>query len=220
MNREEQIRELFPLVRRIARRVQRVVPGSDIGDLVGDGSIGLIRAVDTYDPRRGPSLKLYAGKLIAGAMLNGMRRMDHVSERVRREIRQAEAERFGLANERGTLPSWTEMERLRPKLRRALTVAHRYIPLSLDGPLPPEEELTIDWAADPALSVLADGERRALWGAVSALPARQQQLLWMHYVEGASLHAIARQMAISSQRVSQLHRAALTRLRSLPDVAR
>ena len=59
--------------------------GADRDDLLGDGALGLIRAVDTYDPLRGATLEAYARKLIAGAMLNGLRKLDPVSERVRRD---------------------------------------------------------------------------------------------------------------------------------------
>ena len=44
VDREERIRRMFPLVKRIARRVKRMVPGFDVEDLIGDGSVGLIRA--------------------------------------------------------------------------------------------------------------------------------------------------------------------------------
>src|SRR5580693_4284505 len=86
-DRESRIRALFPVVKKIARRLRTLVPGSELDDLVGDGSIGLIRAVDNFDPNRGPSLEHYARRLILGAMLNGVRRMDPVSERARRATR-------------------------------------------------------------------------------------------------------------------------------------
>ena len=78
-DREERIRRMFPLVKRIARRVKRMVPGFDVEDLIGDGSVGLIRAVHSFDATRGPTAMQYAQRLIAGAMLNGIRRMDPVS---------------------------------------------------------------------------------------------------------------------------------------------
>ncbi len=84
--REERIRALLPLVKRIARRICRLVP-CDYDDLVCDGSVGMIRAVDNFDPARGISLEHYARHLISGAMLIGIRRMDPVSERTRRRMR-------------------------------------------------------------------------------------------------------------------------------------
>lgn len=74
--REERAAELSPLVRRVARRIARVVAGSELDDVIGDGCVGLMRAIDSFDPARGPSLEQYAGRIVAGAMLNGIRRFD------------------------------------------------------------------------------------------------------------------------------------------------
>ncbi len=213
--RELRIRELFPLVKRIARRVARMVPGSDIDDLVGEGCIGLIRAVDTFDAARGPTLERYASQIVAGAMLNGLRRLDPVSERVRREIRQAERERFALASREGHLPSMPEMERRRPALRRANLHAYRYAPLSLDGPLPLNEKFALDFTADPAAIAADRAERHNVRAALGALPPRQRDVLDMHYLRGISLHQIGKALSISPQRASQLHLAGLRKLRKV-----
>lgn len=116
------------MVKKIARRMRRLVTGSAFDDLVGDGSVGLLRALESFDPSRGPTLEQYACRIIAGAMLNGIRRLDPVSERVHREVLDAERERYALATERGALPSQAEMERRRPALRRATTHAQSWAP--------------------------------------------------------------------------------------------
>jgi RNA polymerase sigma factor (sigma-70 family) len=212
-SREARIRELFPLVKRIARRVQRMVPGSDIDDLIGEGCVGLIRAVDSYDASRGLALEQYAPRIIAGSMLNGLRRLDPVSERVRRELRDAERERFALAAVSGALPTRTEMEMRRPGLRRAIVHAYRYTPLSLDSPLPTGERLSGDWAADPAAIATVRADRVNVREALNLLPMRQQHVLKLHYYAGKSLHQIGETMQISPQRASQLHLAGLKNLR-------
>jgi RNA polymerase sigma factor for flagellar operon FliA len=211
--REETIRTLFPLVKKIARRVHRMVSGSEIDDLVGDGCIGLIRAVDSFDASRGPGLERYASRVIAGAMLNGLRRLDPVSERVRKELRDAERERYALAGSTGRLPTQSEMEQRRPALRRATVHAYRHAPLSLDAPLPAGEQLSGDWATDPAALAVIRSERAGVHVALRRLPERQRRLLHLHYFSGHSLHQIGRLFAISPQRASQLHIAALKNLR-------
>jgi RNA polymerase sigma factor for flagellar operon FliA len=211
--REAQIRELFPLVKRIARRVQRLVPGSDLDDLVGEGSIGLIRAVDSFDPARGPAIKQYAARIIVGAMLNGLRRLDPVSERVRREVRDAERERYELATQLGALPTQREMEERRPALRRAARDAYRYTPLSLDGPLPNGEQLADDWNTDPGTIAAQRNEYDRVRSAMRRLSPRQRHVLALHYYRGKSLHQIGEALSISPQRASQLHSAALRNLR-------
>lgn len=212
-DRESLIRDLFPLVKKIARRVHRLIPGSDPDDLAGEGSLGLIRAVDSFDPARGPSLEQYAARIIAGAMLNGLRRLDPVSERVRREVREADRERYDLATQLGAMPTQPEMERRRPALRRAATHAYRYTPLSLDGPLPAGERLPGDWHADPGSIAAERSERDLVRNALQALPARQRHVVAMHYFRGHSLHQIGEALAISPQRASQLHLAGIKKLR-------
>jgi len=212
-NREETIRRLLPLVKKIGRRVACMVQGTDTDDLIGEGSIELIRAVDSFDPQRGPSLEQYASHIIAGAMLNGIRRLDPVSERVRRDIREAERERYALATQRGELPTMREMEERRPGLQRARMHAYRYTPLSLDGPLPGGERLGTDWYSDPGRIVEQESSHSDVRSALQRLPARQRRVLMMHYFGDISLHAVGRKLLISPQRASQLHLAALANLR-------
>ncbi len=212
-DREAAIRELFPLVRTIARRVARMVGVTDIDDLIGDGCIGLIRAVDSFDPRRGTQLARYARHVIAGAMLNGIRRGDRVSERVRRVIRIAERERFALACERGALPTMSEMERRIPALRRARAEVHRNVPLSADAPLPEKEHPAIDRASDPQAINERESERALMEAAIAALPPRHRGVILAHYFGDRSLREIGDRFGVSPQRASQLHVNAIARLR-------
>jgi len=212
-DREETIRRLLPMVRTIARRIVRLVPGSDLDDVIGDGCVGLIRAVDAFDATIGPPVDQYARRVVLGAMLNGIRRLDPVSERVRRAVRIAERERLELACERGELPSYGEMERRHPGLDRARADALRGTPLSFDAPMPPGARVPVDRSGDPALIVIAANDRRRVAAAIAALPERERAVLVAHYHGHASLRALSGTMAISPQRVSQLHLAAVARVR-------
>jgi RNA polymerase sigma factor for flagellar operon FliA len=215
IEREALIRSFLPLVSRIARRVRRMVPGSDADDLVGDGCVGLIRAVDSFDPARGPTLQAYVSRVVAGTMLNGLRRLDPVSERVRREVREADRTRYELAVECGELPSQREMELRRPALRRAALHAYRYTPLSLDSPLPADESLSGDWTADPALLAGDRLDRAFVRSALATLTPRQRSVVALYYFFDKSLYEIGRELAISPQRASQLHVAALRNLKKV-----
>jgi RNA polymerase sigma factor for flagellar operon FliA len=210
--REAAIRALFPLVRRIASRVARLVPAADPDDLVGDGALGAIRAIDTFDPARGP-LEVYARRLISGAMLNGLRRVDPVSERVRRTMREAEARRHALAHELGRLPSLAELERNDPVLRKARLAVYQRAPLSLDAP---GGDLLTPAAGgeDPLRAALHADDRRSIASGLARLSPRQRAVVTLHYFGELSLHAIGRRLAISPQRASQLHATALQRLRA------
>jgi RNA polymerase sigma factor (sigma-70 family) len=212
-DRDDAIRGLVPLVRRIARRIARLVPGSDLDDLIGDGCVGVIRAVDAFDPALGPSLEQYARRVALGAMLNGIRRLDPVSERVRRVVRIAERERYALAVEVGALPTYGELEARYPALVRARADAHRGSPLSLDAPLPPESGCVPSGGDDPADAVIANAECRRIRAAIDALPQRQRDVVVAHYFAEQPLRELSDEMRVSPQRVSQLHVAAIERMR-------
>jgi RNA polymerase sigma factor (sigma-70 family) len=212
--RERTIRRLFPLVRRIAKRVARVLPGSEFDDLVGDGCVGLLRAVDGFDPEFGTSIEHYARRVVLGSMLNGVRRLDPVSERVRRIVRHAERERYAIAAVTGRLPSMAELERRRPALARARASAFRGSPLSLDAPLPAGvAPPATDRSADPARVVADAAERGRIRAAIDALPPRQRSVVVAHYYGRHPLRAIGEHLHVSPQRASQLHLLAIRRLR-------
>jgi RNA polymerase sigma factor for flagellar operon FliA len=212
-DREAQIRELLPIVRQLARRLHRMVPSAEIDDLVGDGSVGLIRAVDGYNPERGVPLEQYARKVILGAMLNGMRRLDPVSERIRRRVRHAEQARFALAQQLGTLPTLQSFERQDAALARARIDAHRATPLSLDASLPLGERVALDYDGDPQHVAAENAERARIRAAIDALPPRQRRIVYAHYYGERSLRSLGAPLGISPQRVSQLHLLAVRRLR-------
>ncbi|HVS46987.1 MAG TPA: sigma-70 family RNA polymerase sigma factor [Verrucomicrobiae bacterium] len=218
--RERTIRALMPIVRRIAKRISRLVPSVDLDDMIGDGSVGLIRAVDAYDPSFGTTLAHYAGRLILGKILNGIRRMDPVSERARREVRDGENLRYDLAVARGALPAAAEVDTLRPHFAAARLQVHIALPLSLDRPLPLGHDVPMETHADPALVAEARLVSDELQAAIATLPQRQRDVVTQHYFRERSLREIGRNFTISSQRASQLHRSALARLRKVVRAAR
>ena len=214
VDREACIRALLPLVRAIARRVHRLVPMTDLDDLIGDGCVGAVRAVDAFEPARNVPLDQYARRVILGAVLNGVRRMDPVSERMRRMMRVAQTARYALAQELGTMPTMNAMSRISPGLTAARTEVHRRTPLSLDTTLPLGERLDLDHDADPQTIVAGRVEREVVRGAVAALPPRQMRIVVAHYFAERKLRELVAPMRISPQRVSQLHLLALRRLRA------
>jgi RNA polymerase sigma factor (sigma-70 family) len=197
VERETQIRSLFPLVRRIARRLAAVVPRSEYADLVGDGCLGAIRAVDRFDAGRGAALTTFARKVILSAMLNGLRRMDPVPERTRRILREAERH-----------PGSATADRY----RRAARARDLSVPLSLDA-VPTAELHLIDVSNDPAIVVCEGEERSYLRELIDALPERQRRLMLAHYYGRLTLRMVSERFAVSPQRASQLHARALARLR-------
>ncbi|MBV8372733.1 MAG: sigma-70 family RNA polymerase sigma factor [Candidatus Eremiobacteraeota bacterium] len=141
--------------------------------------------------------------------------MDPVSERARRIVREGENERYAMALVRGEVPSGVEVERRRPGYLRAMSAAYRGQPLSLDAPLPQGEALSGDWSGDPGRIFEERNRYDVLAAMLDRLPQRQRDVVLAHYYRGRSLRTIGRQMAISPQRASQLHLAALAKLKAV-----
>lgn len=111
------------------------------------------------------------------------------------------------------MPSIAEIDSIMPGFARAMLAAHRSQPLSLDSPLPDGEALERDWTDDPAEIVEGRSRRDAVHAALNALPGRQRALMHHHYFGERSLREIGRAMNISAQRASQLHLAAMAKLK-------
>src|SRR5947199_3682429 len=90
--RERLILEHLPQVRLIARRIQERLPEScSLDDLVSTGVIGLISAIDHFDPTHNVKLKTYAEYKIRGAILDSLRGLDWAPRQKRRKSKQIEA---------------------------------------------------------------------------------------------------------------------------------
>ena len=210
--RDDTVARFFPIVHTIAHRVARICRLTDEDDLVGDGALGLVRAVDNYDAGRGPSLDQYIRHMILGAMLNGLRRKDPISERARRKVR--EGERLRRQREaQGHALSERELEMHVPGFGRASAQVARGLPVSLDAPLPVGLRVRADWNTDPARVYEISARGRSVRRALHTLPQRQREIVVQYYFAERSLRSISEHMAVTPQRVSQLHCAALARLR-------
>jgi RNA polymerase sigma factor FliA len=215
----------LPLVRKIAGCVLRRMPHYfTIDDLVGDGCVGLLRAADRYDAGVGPSFEHWAGRIVRGAIFNGLRRMDFVPERVRRDARTLEISRWKIAQRKGAAPSDDEAALsagLDAKKLDAVRVAlRRSAPHSLDMPAPntgetaPLRDKLRAVEIDPAEWVERRALRAAVGRAVSALPPRERLIVTAFYSGNRSFRQIGEGLGISKQRVSQLHGRALVGLRA------
>src|SRR4029079_16289333 len=90
--REQLILEHLPQVRLIARRIQERLPESiSLDDLVSTGVLGLISAIDNFDPAHNVKLKTYAEYKIRGAILDSLRGLDWAPRQKRKKAKQIEA---------------------------------------------------------------------------------------------------------------------------------
>ncbi len=225
--RDHLIVSYSPLVKFIAGRVGAGLPASvDPGDLVSTGVLGLIDAIERFDPNQGVKFETFATPRIRGAIYDGLRQLDWVPRSIRtraRDVQRAISE-FEVVN--GRSPSDPELaEQLgleRAELDRWLTS----IASTTVGPL----ERALDAGAEPvALSgevpqvpskVVEDQEVRELVRSeIGKLPDREKLVLSLYYDEGLTLAQIARVLGISESRVPQLHSKSVLHLRSRLEAA-
>jgi len=223
-DRERLCEASLPMVKRIAAGVlRRLPPHFKIDDLFGDGCVGLLRAVDRYRPARGATFETWATRLVRGAMLNGLRSMDTMPERVRRDARSLERSWCQLAQAAGRSPSEHDAAQDAGLDARKLNAVRcgllRAAGLSLDSTLTQAGDGAClgdrisSSAASPSESVVRGLTRQEVGRAVCALPARERLIIASFYGGEASFRQIGDRLGISKQRVSQLHGRAMLGLR-------
>jgi RNA polymerase sigma factor FliA len=210
------------LVKSIARRAM-AVSGSyvDIDDLTSYGMIGLIKAVEKFNPDKGVTFETYATYRVRGEIIDYMRRNDWVPRGVRKRAQEIDkaADDFKYRNSRE--PTDNELsEKMGVKIsdiRQALCDSERCNLISF-------EEIIQDTVKSECCLVsdetpeesLAEGELiETLAKAIEALPEREKLVITLYYHEELTLKEISNVMSISESRVSQLHTRAVRELRSM-----
>ena len=202
-----------PLVRFVVGRVRAGLPLSvDSADLVSDGIIGLMDAIEKFDLTRNLTFQTYAVPRIRGAVLDGLRSADWVPRQVRESIRDIGVAQSALEARLGRLPTEAEVAAelgvSRRKLRTMYADSSHTTIVSLDGL---GVSGSLDLRARTRLPGAGEEIPAGFMAAVRALPERDQVVVALYYWEGLSLAEIGQVLGVSESRVSQLRsRAALT----------
>src|SRR5438105_6618177 len=126
--RDALIRAHTGLARNLALRLAgRVPPSGDLDDLIGAGVLGLIDAVDRFDPSRAIPFEAYARTRIQGAILDALRAEDHLSRRERRRGREADRAEDRLRMKLGRELSADESHKVRRGVPRTLAHAQAFV---------------------------------------------------------------------------------------------
>ena len=222
--KDQQIARYMPLVRRIAYLLMARLPASvDVDDLIQNGLIGLLDALERFEEGLGAQFETYAVQRIRGAMLDGLRENDWMPRSVRREMRRVEEAIRTLEHERGRAPSEKELaDALGLSLvdyQKLLLDArgHQLVYIEEVSEGNGEDYLDRHSASsvpDP-LSILEDaGTRRILVAAIEDLPEREKLVMGMYYEQEMHLKEIGAVLGVTESRVSQLHSQAVARLRT------
>lgn len=223
--REQLIRQYAHLVKITVNRIVPYPPnGLEWEDLYSYGAMGLIRAVDMYDPTRNVKFETYAIALIRGAVLEALRSEDWVPRSARDKLRQLERVWVRLETSLGRPPTDEEAaEALGVSIqdyRQLLIDYARTNTISLEGCLinGDEEENgslleSLAHTGDPYEELLEREQTRALTCAIENLTERERMVIQLYYYEGLTFKEIGQVMNISESRVYQIHTRALARLR-------
>jgi RNA polymerase sigma factor for flagellar operon FliA len=227
--REQLILRYVPLIHFVLNRLG-LLPGelgADYEDLVSQGMLGLIEAVDRYDPAYRAQFSTYATMRIRGQIIDRLRASDWLSRAARRQARQVQnaiGELWGVLRRE---PSDDELAAHLgldvAAVRQSLLNASRvmlsldHLGRELDDEAPLYELLADREHAendDPAEMATRAELRALLAEAIQALPEREQLVLSMYYVEELTLKEIGAVLNISESRVCQLHGRAVLDLRA------
>ena len=222
--REELVLSYTSLAAYLARKFAN--RGEPLDDLTQVANIGLLKAIDRFDPTRGIEFTTYATVTIVGEIKRHFRDK-FWTVRVPRRLRELNNSLMksveSLSQRLGRSPTLFEIAQESgvpfEEVVEAFELGRAYNPASLDAELAEGDEdhgtSLMDYLGeeDPELTRLED--RHTLEGALRSLPERQYEILRLRYYEGLSQAEIARRLGISQMHVSRIQRDALKRLRGL-----
>ena len=212
-DRNHLVVEHLQLVRHVANRMRRSLPSYvEVEDLVSDGVMGLMDAVEKFEPERGLTFQTYAVYRIRGAIIDSIRAHDWIPRSVRRTQREAELASARLREELGREATDAEVAGALGITSRKLSEALEAASIGLGG------EHGLDGVVDPCpgAEVLLEEEsnRQLLMRSVKDLPHRDQLIIALSFFEEMTLSEIGELLGVSESRVCQLRGRALRTLRT------
>lgn len=224
--REELLSQHLGLVYHVARQLCRSKGMEvELDELVSAGTLGLIEAFNNFDTKRGLAFSTFAAPRIRGAMLDELRRQDHVPRSVRRRSRELNAATESLTRTLGEAPDRSQVARhlgidVDTVWRwQSESEGTRFLPLdhsseSASGAARiPLEHLIASSSMDVDERISLGQEIAKLRDELLELPEQERTVLSLYYFEELKLHEIAAILAVSESRVSQIRAKAVTRLR-------
>ncbi len=226
-SRNKIVEQFLPLVKKIASDIYQKIPEKsvDFEDLCSYGSIGLIEAVERYDPSISIKFQTYAISRIRGSMIDHLRNIDWIPRSLRKKIKDYEKAALEIENEKGEMPTDEEIaKKLNLDVKDTLKIkneVNRTQILSLEEYLFKSEK-SFDEISDVEDTNILDPKNviskmellEVLKSAISKLKKREQLILQLYYYEDLNLKEIGAVLKISESRVSQLHSHILSKLKN------
>jgi RNA polymerase sigma factor for flagellar operon FliA len=226
--RDRLILTYAPLVKFVAGRVGASLPSHvDEQDLVSYGLLGLIGAIERFDPDREIKFETFAMARIRGAIIDELRSLDWVPRSVRTRARQIERAIAVLERELMRAPTDAEIAQklgvTGEELEDSLHEISRSSVAALDELWSPSsggdqialiDTIKDETEPDPEMSLEQSEVREALAEAISSLPEREKLVVTLYYYEELTLREIGEVLGVTESRVSQLHTKAILRLKA------
>jgi RNA polymerase sigma factor for flagellar operon FliA len=227
--RERLILHYSPLVKYVAGRLASGLPSNvDRADFVSCGILGLMDAIEKFDPDRAVRFEPYAIRRIRGAILDELRALDWIPRSVRAKARLVGRAYAELAAFLHRQPSDLELaERLGIELGELHTIFGQLSTvnvLALDelvtatidrsGGISLRDTLQDTTAVDPLAAVEIRETKQRLAHAIELLPEREQTVVTLYYFEGLTLAEIGQVLGVSESRACQVHARAVLQLRA------
>jgi RNA polymerase sigma factor for flagellar operon FliA len=215
--KEEMVTQYLPLVRLVAEKVhRRLPPGVDLESLIHSGVVGLLQALDRFDPKRGVDFEIYARYRIQGEVMQCLRSLDWVRRSVRSWGRKIEAVKTKLAGKFAREPTAEEIAkeleiplenyfRLDQQVNEATLLSLEDLSIASEADWERAQEKYTDSPFLDPLSVVEGKdlvEKLAL--GVAALPERDRLVVTLYYYEELTLREIGQILDLSEGRVCQI----------------
>jgi RNA polymerase sigma factor for flagellar operon FliA len=227
--RERLVVAYSPMVKFVAGRLGAGLPSHvDDADLISYGLMGLIGAIERFEPERGIKFETFAMTRIRGAIIDELRSLDWVPRSVRARAREIEAVQAKLEHELQRAPSEAELaarlDITEDELQTSLLEIANSSVYALDelwtvsdssgDQVSLLDTISDPRAEDPQESLASSEIKDRLTEAISSLPEREQLVVALYYYENLTLREIGEVLGVTESRVSQLHTKAVMRLKS------
>ena len=227
-NREAVVVEYSPMVKYVANRIAlRLPPHIEVEDLISVGVLGLIDAIEKYDPARGAKFKTYAEFRVRGAILDELRSMDWVPRSIRQKASQIDAVIQKLQAKFGRPPEDEEVAKeLGVSLDQFFDTLNetRSMPvLSLDdlnivketgGQQSLLDCLAGKVDADPQVQFRLNELKEVIAKTIDTLPEKERLVISLYYYKELTMSEIGAVLNVTESRVSQIHSKTMFRLRT------
>jgi len=226
--RETLILEHMPQIKYIAQRISTKLPSHvELNDLIGTGVLGLLDAIEKFDPNRGVKFKTYAELRIKGAILDSLRNLDWAPRSLRKKSKDLEKVYHDLEQRFGRPATDKEIcEEMQISLDEFYELVDQIKGLNL-GSFQEVAGQDDDKNGEPLVKYVPDApqadpffmfqksEVKGILGtAIDTLPKKERLVISLYYFDELTMKEIGKVLGVNESRVSQLHTKAMLRLRS------